>query len=339
VRAAFGLAPITDTNITETDPTDGFTFTSHGFEQITSDVHVQRLLSDAYTNFTRNTTPGFISTGHFAGDIDPFIAGLAEDHVPGSDMGPLFTAILANQFGRLQTGDRFFYLNEDFNSEEQTLLGQGDTLAKVITANTGATNLQDDVFRFLAREDGKGKGYYTNKNGQAELTGSQTGSVISTPLYNGLVAALDPNNTGHLALVDANGNYLSDTFLQTYSNVQSFLKSANASNMANMLSAQLLVTEINIVLGKVDATTSIFVPAVGTTDTGQALSSTLQDSLTTNGVSNPSGIASIQDLLNASIAELLAHPSTVSASLDSTFQEALKDCFDAINSNEAIFIL
>src|SRR5262249_8871701 len=140
----------------------------HGFEQITSDVHVQRLLSDAYTNFTRNTTPGFISTGHFAGDIDPFIAGLAEDHVPGSDMGHLFTAILSDQFTRLSTGDRFFYLTESFEAEERALIAQGNTLGKIIATNTTATNLQSDVFRFLSQQDGKGKGYYANTNGQAE---------------------------------------------------------------------------------------------------------------------------------------------------------------------------
>src|SRR4029077_3604099 len=85
VRVAFGLAPITDTNLTLTDPTDNTTFVSHGFEQITSDLHVARLLSDAFTGATRGT---FLANGKFAGDINPFIAGLAEDHVPGSDLGP-----------------------------------------------------------------------------------------------------------------------------------------------------------------------------------------------------------------------------------------------------------
>src|SRR5262249_57234825 len=101
VLHAYGLPEIMDTNILETDPTDGFQFISHGFEQITSDVHVQRLLSDAFTGPSRAT---FLANGKFAGDINPFIAGLAEDHVPGSDMGPLFTRILVNQFSRLRDG-------------------------------------------------------------------------------------------------------------------------------------------------------------------------------------------------------------------------------------------
>jgi len=103
--------------------------------------------------------------------------------------------------------------------------------------------------------------------------------------------------------------------------------------MAFKLSVQLLTTEINILLGKVDPATSIFVPAVTIPGTSQTLSSTLQTSLQTNGVSDPSGIANIQDILNAAIAQLR------SGSSDSTFEEALKDCLDGINNNEAIFIL
>ena len=158
VRVAYGLAPITDTTITQTDPTDGFTFVSHGFEQITSDVHVQRLLSDAYT--TGNAAHaasgnGFLANGKFAGDINPFTAGTAENHVPGSDLGPLFTSILKDQFTRLATGNRFFYLNESFGDSEQDILDRGSTLAKIITANTGVTNLQRDVFVFRSTIKGE----------------------------------------------------------------------------------------------------------------------------------------------------------------------------------------
>src|SRR5262249_49458238 len=79
-------------------------------------------------------------------------------------------------------------------------------------------------------------------------------------IYSGLVAALDPNNTGTLALVDANGNHLADTFLQTYANVKNFLKSNGGSPMATKLSIQLLTAELNVALTNVDPTTSVFVP-------------------------------------------------------------------------------
>lgn len=42
-------------------------------------------------------------------DIDLYIGGLVERHLPGSMMGPVFTCIIADQFARLKEGDRFFY--------------------------------------------------------------------------------------------------------------------------------------------------------------------------------------------------------------------------------------
>src|SRR5581483_8226648 len=206
----------------------------------------------------------------------------------------LFHNILVDQFSRLRDGDRFFYLNESMTSAEQSILNAGNTLAKVITARTGITNLQADVFRFLAQEDGKTKGYYTNKNGQAELTGSQNGTTLTATLHDALVAALsNPAMPGFLVLQDASGNYEPVSFFDSYANVKAFLQT-NGASMANKLSVQLLTAEINVALGKVDAASSIYVPAV--TVSGQAMSSTLQTSLQTNGVSNPSGIANVQAL-------------------------------------------
>jgi hypothetical protein len=319
VRAGLGLPLITD------DAT-------HGFDQITSDPAVQAKLESAYaTLLVQNGVP----TGLTAGDIDPFAAGLAEDHVSGSDMGPLFTTILANQFTRLRDGDRFFYLNESISPEEQTILDQGSTLGQIISGNTTATNLQADVFRNLSTENASPKGFFTSGSGQAALTDPQAPTMLKPAIYNGLVAALDPNNTGTLALVGSDGNHLSDTFLQTYANVKNFLKSNGGSSMATKLSIQLLTAELNVALGvsNLDPTTSVFVPAVTLPGTTQTLSATLQNSLSSNGVTNPSGITSIQNLLNASITQLN------SANPDTTYQEALKDTLDGINNNETVFIL
>jgi hypothetical protein len=121
VRVAFGLAPVTS------------------FAQITSNVTVQQELQQAYGSVD---------------NIDPFEGGMAEDHVAGSDLGPLFTRILSDQFSRLENGDRFFYLNETFTSAEQSIINKGNTLAEVIENNTGITNLQPDVFKFTASISG-----------------------------------------------------------------------------------------------------------------------------------------------------------------------------------------
>jgi hypothetical protein len=121
VRVAYGLPPVTS------------------FAQITGDVRVQQELQKAYGSVD---------------NIDPFEGGLAEDHVKGSDVGPLFQAIMVDQFTRLRDGDRFFYLNESFSPDELKLLRQGNTLAKVIESNTDVTNLQGDVFVFTAKIEG-----------------------------------------------------------------------------------------------------------------------------------------------------------------------------------------
>ncbi|KAI9551659.1 hypothetical protein GHT06_021995 [Daphnia sinensis] len=42
-------------------------------------------------------------------DIDLYIGGLVEHHLPGSMLGPVFSCIIAEQFARLKEGDRFFY--------------------------------------------------------------------------------------------------------------------------------------------------------------------------------------------------------------------------------------
>jgi hypothetical protein len=156
VRVAYGLKPVTS------------------FAQITSNVTVQKELQAAYGSVD---------------NIDPFEGGLAEDHVPGSDVGPLFQAIMVDQFTRLRDGDRFFYLNEKFTPDELKILQQGSTLAKVIEANTNVTNLQSDVFLFQASISGTvsfsgGSGRYgSHSNGVSGITvqlKDADGNIVAT---------------------------------------------------------------------------------------------------------------------------------------------------------------
>ncbi len=178
MRAAYGLPKVTS------------------FAQITSNVQVQQELKAAYGNVN---------------DIDAFEGGLAEDHVPGSDVGPLFQAIMVNQFSRLETGDRFFYLNESWTPAEARIFQQGNTLAKVIEANTTVTNLQSDVFTFDASISGMVFND-ANENGRqdrrepglanvtVQLLDATDGSVIATTrtdrLGNYQFTAVDGLSTG-----------------------------------------------------------------------------------------------------------------------------------------------
>jgi hypothetical protein len=121
LRAAYGLPRVTS------------------FAQITRDTAVRRKLEQTYGSVER---------------IDPFEGMLAEDHLPGADVGPTLRAALVDQFVRLRDGDRFFYLNEHLNPDELNVLGQANTLTGVIERNTDITNLQSDVFYFKASISG-----------------------------------------------------------------------------------------------------------------------------------------------------------------------------------------
>jgi hypothetical protein len=169
VREAYGLPPVTS------------------FAQITGNATVQQELQKAY---------GTVA------NIDPFEGGLAEDHVPGSDLGPLFTTIIADQFNRLRAGDRFFYLNESWSPDELRIFQQGDTLGKIIEADTGITDLQPDVFKFTA-----------TISGTVVSGGSDLGPHASTPRgLSGITVQLEDSGGNVLAttVTDHSGRYRFD---------------------------------------------------------------------------------------------------------------------------------
>ncbi|MEM7168427.1 MAG: peroxidase family protein [Planctomycetota bacterium] len=112
MRASYGLTTMTD------------------FTAVTANVDMQNTLQSMYTDVN---------------DVDSWVGGLAEDHVPGAMVGPLFHAILKDQFERLRDGDRFFYA-ATFSGAELTAL-EATRLSDVIKRNTLIVSIADDVFR------------------------------------------------------------------------------------------------------------------------------------------------------------------------------------------------
>jgi hypothetical protein len=83
-------------------------------------------------------------------DMDLWVGGLAEDHVPGAMVGETFHAILVDQFTRLRDGDRFWYRNDPFFLDHPALLEEVENtlLSDVIRRNTRiGDEIADDVFR------------------------------------------------------------------------------------------------------------------------------------------------------------------------------------------------
>lgn len=104
-----------------------------------------RITQFADISANADTVAALSATFDTVDDIDLWVGGLAEDAAPGSQLGPLFQAIMVRQFSDLRDGDRFWYQN-DLNPMEMSRV-QGTTLARIIRDNTNIGNeLQDNVF-------------------------------------------------------------------------------------------------------------------------------------------------------------------------------------------------
>jgi len=108
------------------------------FAEITTDVALQNKLEEMYGSVE---------------NIDLWVGGLAEDHVPGGSVGMTFRTIIADQFMRLRDGDRFWYQNSFFDEQRNRL--EHTRLADIIKRNSTTNNLQDNVFFFKAEINGQ----------------------------------------------------------------------------------------------------------------------------------------------------------------------------------------
>jgi peroxidase len=112
-----------DLNPATLDPAD--------FSIITSDQVVQAELAAVY------------ATVH---DVDLWVGGLAEDNLPGTQLGATFTFIVADQFTRTWAADQSFgLLDPDLGPEFLAEL-QGITLGDILKRTTDIENVQHDVF-------------------------------------------------------------------------------------------------------------------------------------------------------------------------------------------------
>lgn len=119
--------------------------------------------------------------------IDPFVGMLAEDHLPGTSVGPVLNAMLRNQFLRLMDGDRFFYSGDSFlqSAEVKAVLDVNSvTLGKIIQWNTNATGLQDNVFfdrsvLFVKAPEGGSNISVIAGAGVVTVLNTQTGQVLA----------------------------------------------------------------------------------------------------------------------------------------------------------------
>jgi hypothetical protein len=142
-------------------------------------------------------------------------------------------------------------------------------------------------------------GFWSNKNGQKLTTSS------------------DLSFLGNLCLTNANGT---DYNPQSTTDLSSWLLSATATNMANMLSAQLAAMELNVRHSFVGGAALVYAPC-------------LLNFAPIPGL-NSLGFISVNDLMTAANAELCLHRSTPSGNPYRAYQECLKNTLDNANNNQ-----
>ncbi|QQP38454.1 Peroxidasin -like protein [Caligus rogercresseyi] len=83
-------------------------------------------------------------------DIDLFTAGLAEKSLQGSVLGPTFSCIIADQFSRSKSGDKYFFTHTgeigSFSKQQVENL-KTRTLGQIICDNTDVQRARKNVFR------------------------------------------------------------------------------------------------------------------------------------------------------------------------------------------------
>jgi hypothetical protein len=163
---------------------------------------------------------------------------------------------------------------------------------------------------------GLAPGFWSNRNGQALETLTDFSTLTNLNL-----------RTATGAREDFTSSLAADRMA-----LSNWLSGANAANMAYKLSAQLAVTELNVLHGDVNANAYVDVNLIGSSS---GLIAALNSGPNPHLV-DPYGEVRISALIDAANASLGVNAVTTGSSPARTYQEALKDVLDAINGNQAI---
>jgi hypothetical protein len=160
------------------------------FADITSDPELQQSLESLYGNVD---------------NIDLWVGGLAEDHLPGSSVGELVQTIVVDQFERLRDADRFWY--ENVFSGQAIRQIESTSLADIIARNSTIDNLQQDVFFMRAEATGQ---VYLDGNGNGRQDRREQG-------LNGITVELldDEGTVIATTVTNSRGRYSFDAFRET----------------------------------------------------------------------------------------------------------------------------
>jgi peroxidase len=131
-----GLQSYVDTRAALLGDIDPETLDATDFSIITADETLQGELAGVYATVY---------------DVDLWVGGLAEDAIAGTQMGPLFTYIIAEQFARTRAADETFGDLDPALGEAILAEVRSSTMQDVIMRNTEIDLMQDDPFLAQAR--------------------------------------------------------------------------------------------------------------------------------------------------------------------------------------------
>ena len=121
------------------------------YNQARADYGLPRRASFAEISSDPSVVAALSSTYASVDEIDPWVGGLAEDHLPGALVGELVAKVLVDQFTRVRDGDRFFY--QSALPQPLALAIESQTLAVIIRRNTQIRGeLQRDAFHVPLRD-------------------------------------------------------------------------------------------------------------------------------------------------------------------------------------------
>jgi peroxidase len=132
-----GLQSYVDTRAALIGDIDPAALDPDDFSIITNDPALQAELASVYDSVH---------------DVDLWVGGLAEDALPGAQMGPLFTHIIVEQFDRTRAADEGFGTLDPALGTEIIAEVQASGMADVISRNTDIDLLQADPFLAQPRE-------------------------------------------------------------------------------------------------------------------------------------------------------------------------------------------
>ena len=187
-----------------------------------------------------------------------------------------------------------------------------------VQSGESASEIDFGNLRLMLCPDEHTIGFWSNNNGKNTMNDGGT----SEPELQ-LLRDLD--------LAKADGAAFDPT---TYAEFKTWLLGASATNMANMLSAQLAATELSVEAGFIDEMMVVDTGTLLEAFAGQITGLTMITD--TDNVTH--GLISIGDLMNAANAQLAIDSSTLAGDTNRPIQEALKTALDKVNNGLLLMV-